>query len=42
VDGVAAPIDRTTYAATIALFEDVMKLLHPFMPFLTEELWQPC
>lgn len=39
VDGVAAPIDRTTYAATIAMFEDVMKLLHPFMPFLTEELW---
>jgi valyl-tRNA synthetase len=39
INGVAAPIDRTTYAATIALFEDVMKLLHPFMPFLTEELW---
>ncbi len=39
IDGVAAPIDRATYAATIALFEDVMKLLHPFMPFLTEELW---
>ncbi|MGB3525783.1 MAG: valine--tRNA ligase [Flavobacteriales bacterium] len=39
VDGVAAPIDRTTYNASIALFEDVMKLLHPFMPFLTEELW---
>ena len=35
----AAPIDRTTYEATIAVFEDVMKLLHPFMPFLTEELW---
>jgi valyl-tRNA synthetase len=28
-----------TYDATIAVFEDVMKLLHPFMPFLTEELW---
>ncbi|MBK8582959.1 MAG: valine--tRNA ligase [Flavobacteriales bacterium] len=39
INGVAAPIDRTTHAATIALFEDVMKLLHPFMPFLTEELW---
>ncbi len=39
IDGVAAPIDRTTYKASIALFEDVMKLLHPFMPFLTEELW---
>lgn len=33
------PIDRATYEATIAVFEDVMKLLHPFMPFLTEELW---
>ncbi len=39
IDGVAAPIDRTTYDATIGLFEEVMKLLHPFMPFLTEELW---
>lgn len=39
INGVAAPIDRTTYEATIGLFEDVMKLLHPFMPFLTEELW---
>jgi valyl-tRNA synthetase len=39
IHGEATPIDRTTYDATIALFEDVMKLLHPFMPFLTEELW---
>ncbi len=39
INGVAAPVDRATYDATIALFEDVMKLLHPFMPFLTEELW---
>ncbi|MFT3885105.1 MAG: valine--tRNA ligase [Flavobacteriales bacterium] len=40
-DGNSTPgaIDRTTYAATIAVFEDVMKLLHPFMPFITEELW---
>jgi len=36
---VAEPIDRATYKATIAVFEDVMMLLHPFMPFLTEELW---
>jgi len=34
-----APIDRTTYEATLGLFEDVLKLLHPFMPFLTEEVW---
>ncbi len=39
INGVAAPIDRTTYRTTITLFEEVMKLLHPFMPFLTEELW---
>ncbi len=39
INGEATPIDRVTYEATIALFEDVMKLLHPFMPFLTEELW---
>jgi valyl-tRNA synthetase len=34
------PIDRTTYEAVIALFEQNLKLLHPFMPFLTEEVWQ--
>jgi len=34
-----APIDRATYEATISLFEDLMKVLHPFMPFITEELW---
>jgi len=39
VDGVSQPIDATTYEATISIFEDVLKLLHPYMPFLTEELW---
>ncbi|MBL8001009.1 MAG: valine--tRNA ligase [Flavobacteriales bacterium] len=39
VDGVAQPIDAATYEATIGLFEDVLCLLHPYMPFLTEELW---
>jgi valyl-tRNA synthetase len=39
VDGAPQPVDATTCAATIALFEDVLKLLHPFMPFLTEEIW---
>ncbi|MUH37356.1 valine--tRNA ligase [Zobellia amurskyensis] len=34
------PIDRTTYEAVITLFEQNLKLLHPFMPFLTEEVWQ--
>mgnify|MGYP001799895859 CR=1 FL=1 len=33
------PIDAATYAKTIELFELVLKLLHPFMPFITEELW---
>ena len=39
VDGVAEPIDQQTYDATVAIFEEVMKLLHPFMPFLSEEVW---
>lgn len=34
------PIDAKTYAAIIAIFEDNLKLLHPFMPFLSEEIWQ--
>jgi valyl-tRNA synthetase len=33
------PIDSATYAATISYFEELLKLLHPFMPFITEELW---
>jgi valyl-tRNA synthetase len=33
------PIDRGTYDQTVALFEKVLKILHPFMPFITEELW---
>ena len=32
-------IDRVTYTATIKFFENILKILHPFMPFLTEELW---
>lgn len=34
------PIDGHTYAAIIAVFENILKVLHPFMPFLTEEIWQ--
>ena len=34
-----APIDRETFEATIALMGDVLAILHPFMPFITEELW---
>ena len=34
------PIDSKTYNEVIRLFEDCLKLLHPFMPFVTEEIWQ--
>jgi valyl-tRNA synthetase len=33
------PIDKNTYGKTIEFFEQLMKLLHPFMPFVTEEIW---
>ena len=39
-DGQQQPIDRTTYDATLRFFETLLKMLHPFMPFITEELWQ--
>jgi valyl-tRNA synthetase len=35
-----AGIDRATYEATLSYFEDLLKLIHPIMPFITEELWQ--
>ena len=34
------PIDKTTYNAVISILENNLKILHPFMPFLTEEIWQ--
>ncbi|MEY1638780.1 valine--tRNA ligase [Tenuifilum osseticum] len=34
------PIDAATYHATLEIFEKMLALLHPFMPFITEELWQ--
>ncbi len=34
------PIDRDTYDATLRFFGKLMKIIHPFMPFITEELWQ--
>ena len=34
------PIDRTTYEKTLFFFDQMLRLLHPFMPFITEELWQ--
>ena len=34
------PIDKKTYEATLGFFDKLLKMLHPFMPFITEELWQ--
>ena len=34
------PIDTVTYEATLCFFNALLKMLHPFMPFITEELWQ--
>jgi len=33
------PVDRITYEATIALFDQLLRIIHPFMPFITEEIW---
>ncbi len=33
------PVDGKTYRAAIGFFDDLMRLLHPFMPFITEEIW---
>ena len=35
-----SPIDATTYEATLSFFDALLKMIHPFMPFITEELWQ--
>jgi len=40
VNGVAQPIDRQTFNTTLDFFDALLKMLHPFMPFITEELWQ--
>ena len=40
INGEAQPIDRQTYDATLHFFDVLLKMLHPFMPFITEELWQ--
>ena len=34
------PIDKATYDATLGFFDALLRMLHPFMPFITEELWQ--
>jgi len=38
--GYQLPIDKVTYDATLGFFDTLLRLLHPFMPFITEELWQ--
>ena len=40
INGEAQPIDKQTYEKTLEFFEVLLKMLHPFMPFITEELWQ--
>lgn len=39
VDGKALPIDQATYDATIHYLEALLKVMHPWMPFITEEIW---
>lgn len=39
INGKAQPIDKTTYDATILFLESLLKIMHPWMPFLTEEIW---
>ncbi|MCX6295260.1 MAG: valine--tRNA ligase [Bacteroidetes bacterium] len=39
VDGKSLPIDKTTYDTTLVIFEKILKVLHPFTPFITEEIW---
>ncbi|WP_337044937.1 valine--tRNA ligase [Emticicia sp. 17c] len=40
VDGNSLPIDKYTFDATLEIFDTLMRLAHPWMPFLTEEIWQ--
>ncbi len=39
INGKAQPIDKITYDATLGYFESLLKLMHPWMPFITEEIW---
>ena len=40
INGQPQPVDSKTYEATLCFFDALLKMLHPFMPFITEELWQ--
>ncbi len=39
IDGKSQPIDKNTYEATINFLESLLKIMHPWMPFITEEIW---
>ncbi len=39
IDGKAQPIDKATYDATLGYLESLLKIMHPWMPFITEEIW---
>jgi len=39
VDGVSKPLSKKTFEATIVFFEDILRIIHPWMPFISEELW---
>jgi valyl-tRNA synthetase len=40
LDGQSLPIDQKTYVATLGFFEELMRLVHPWTPFISEEIWQ--
>ena len=40
IEGKQQPINQITFDATLEFFDTLLKMLHPFMPFITEELWQ--
>ncbi len=40
IDGKGLPIDQETFDATLEIFDELMRLIHPWMPFISEELWQ--
>jgi valyl-tRNA synthetase len=40
VDGQSLPIEQETYDATLEFFEELMRLVHPWTPFISEEIWQ--
>ncbi len=40
IDGQSLPIDQVTYEATLVFFDELMRLVHPWTPFISEEIWQ--